>query len=201
MGARTLAYTLMHAGLFAGATGIPLVSQLLSIGSWVMAFMGGDDEPEDIERWIRTYVADGKMGDVLARGLPAFFGLDMSTKLSQGDIFTPFPYMQLEAGEAGAKDMFFNAVAGPAGTTGVNFFRAAEYFNQGDMLKGIEYSVPKGIRSVIESYRYATEGFTSKNGDVVLDPRYIDVTSLLINALGLQPTEINKIKWTRGQQY
>lgn len=198
MGRRTLGYMLAHAGLFAGATGIPLLSTL---APYALAFMGGGDEPDDLERFIRDKVDDERLADALTRGLPAFFGIDMSTKLSQGNIFTPFPYVDLKPGESGAKDLFFNAVAGPSGTTFVNFFRAAEYYQQGDMLKGLEYSVPKGIRSAIETYRYASEGFSAKNGDVVMDPRNIDVPSLLLNAIGLQSTDINKIKWTRSQQY
>jgi hypothetical protein len=39
------------------------------------------------------------------------------------------------------------------------------------------------------------------NGDVAVDPRQLDVSALLVNALGIPATQINKIKWTRGQQY
>jgi hypothetical protein len=53
----------------------------------------------------------------------------------------------------------------------------------------------------MESYRYSTEGYELRNNDMILDPRDIDVMSLLSNAIGLPSTEINKIKWTRGQQY
>lgn len=69
------------------------------------------------------------------------------------------------------------------------------------MLKGIEYSGPKGIRTAMESYRLATEGYTMSNGDVIVDPREIDAFSLLINAMGIPATEIQEVKWTHGQQY
>ena len=36
---------------------------------------------------------------------------------------------------------------------------------------------------------------------MVVDPREVDVKSLFINALGLPASDINKIKWTRSQQY
>jgi len=143
----------------------------------------------------------GKAGEVLAKGAFNFIGLDMSTKLSQGKIFDPFPYLDYDVSEDGIKDLVFNLAAGPSGTTMVNFTRSAEYFGRGDVLKGIEYMVPKGIRSATESYRIATEGISFKNGDIVVDPRDVDVPSLLINALGLPSSEINKVKWTRSQQY
>ena len=71
----------------------------------------------------------------------------------------------------------------------------------GDIMKGVECTVPKGIWTALESYRLATEGYSLKNGDVILDPREISVGSLLANFVGLPSTAINDLKWTRGQQY
>jgi hypothetical protein len=198
MGRRTLGYLLGHAGVFAGATGVPLLS---TIAPYALMFMEGEDEPQDLERWIRGNVSDSKLADVLTRGVPAFAGIDMSTKLSQAKIFHPFPYVDFEASEDGVRDAAFNAVAGPSGTTAINFGRAASYYKQGDLLKGIEYTVPKGVRTAIESYRLATEGYTTRIGDVVVDPREFSLGSLLVNAIGIPATQINTLKWTRGQQY
>ena len=195
-GKRVLGYSIAHAALGAGATGVPL----LSTAFWLTTFLGDEDEPQDMERWIKDNIDDGAFGTALSRGLFSTLGLDLSTKLNQSKIFHPLPYADFQAGEAGATDILMG-LAGPAGTTGVNFFRAAEYFKQGDVLKGIEYSVPKGLRTVAESYRLATEGYTTKLGTVIVDPREIDSMSLLLNAMGLPATEINRIKWTRGQQY
>lgn len=198
MGKRVLAYTLTHAGIFAGATGVPLVTTL---APYVLGWIEGEDEPQDLERWIRENVEDERLADVLSRGVFSAVGIDMSTKLSQGKIFHPFPYVDFEASEDGVKDVFFNALAGPSGTTALNFGRAAEYAGQGDSLKAIEYAVPKGIRTLIESYRLGTEGFSAKNGDVLVDPREFDIQSLLLNALGIPSTDVQKFKWTRGQQF
>ena len=195
-GRRVLGYSIAHASMGAGATGVPL----LSTAFWLTTFLGDEDEPQDMERWIKDNVDDGALGTALSRGLFSTFGIDLSTKLNQSKIFHPLPYAELKAGEAGATDILMG-FAGPAGTTGVNFFRAAEYYKQGDVLKGIEYSVPKGIRSVAETYRLATEGYSTKSGTIIVDPREIDAKSLLLNAMGLPATEINRIKWTRGQQY
>ena len=195
-GARILAYSIGHAAMGAGATGVPL----LTTAFWLTTFLGDEDEPQDLERFIKEKIDDGPLGQALSRGVFSTFGLDLSTKLNQAKIFHPLPYVDFEAGEEGARNIIMGAV-GPAGTTGVNFFRAAEYYGQGDLLKGIEYSMPKGIRSVAESYRLATDGMTTKSGTIVVDPRELDVGSLLINAMGLPASEINRLKWTKGQQY
>ena len=197
VGGRILGYSLAHAALGAGATGIPL----LSTAFWLTTFLGDEDEPDDLERYIKREIDDGVFGTALSRGIFSTVGIDLSTKLNQSKIFHPLPYVDYQLGESGAKDIFFNALAGPVGTTGVNFFRAGEYAKQGDVFKGMEYAVPKGIRSAMESYRLATDGYTMRNGDVVVDPREIDAFSLLVNAMGIPSTEIQEIKWTRGQQY
>ena len=39
------------------------------------------------------------------------------------------------------------------------------------------------------------------NGDVVVDPREISNLALFFNALGIPSSQIQNIKWTRGQQF
>ena len=196
-GKRILGYSLVHAAMGAGVVGVPGAS----LAFWVSTFFnGGEEEPKDLERWIKENIDSGLLGDVLSKGLFTTVGLDLTTKLSQDKIMSPLPYVDLTPGAAGASDLIMG-LAGPFGTTATNFFRAWEYFAQGDTLKGIEYSVPKGVRTAVESYRLGTEGLTTKSGVTLVDPKVFDVKSLLINALGLPATEINRIKWTRGQQY
>jgi hypothetical protein len=196
-GKRVLGYSLVHAAMGAGAVGVPGSS----LAFWVATLlMGGEEEPKDLERWIKENIDDGLLGDVLSKGVFTTIGLDLTTKLSQDKIMSPLPYVDLTPGASGASDLVMG-LAGPFGTTATNFFRSWEYFAQGDMLKGVEYLVPKGIRTAVESYRLGTEGLTTKSGVTLVDPTQFDVKSLLINALGLPATEINRVKWTRGQQY
>ena len=176
---------------------MPLVSTLF----WLTTFIGDQDEPDDLERWIDRNIDDGLFGDILSRGVLSSVGIDFSAKLDQSKIFSPFPFVEFKSGEAGFNEMAAGALTGPAGTTGANFYRAYEYYSKGDMMKGIEYSVPKGIRTALESYRLATEGYSLKNGDVVVDPRDMGSISLFLNGLGIPVGDVQKIKWTRGQQY
>ena len=196
-GKRILAYSLTHAAIAGGITGVPLVS----LAFYAAMFMFGDEEePQDLERWIKENIDDGAFGTALSRGAFSTFGLDLSTKLGQDKIFSVLPFADIKPGEDSAKDIIA-AMAGPAASTGINFFKSAEYAMQGDVLKSIEYGMPKGIRSVAESYRLATEGMTTRAGTVVVDPREFDLSSLLINAMGLPSTQVNQLKWTKGQQY
>jgi hypothetical protein len=195
-GKRILVYSLIHAAMAGGITGVPLVS----LAFYAAMFFGDEEEPQDLERWIKENIDDGAFGTALSRGAFSTFGLDLSTKLGQDKIFSALPFADIKPGEDSAKDIIA-AIAGPAASTGINFFKSAEYAMQGDVLKSIEYGMPKGIRSVAESYRLATEGMTTRAGTVVVDPREFDLSSLLINAMGLPSTQVNQLKWTKGQQY
>jgi hypothetical protein len=166
---------------------------------------GDEDEPEDLERYIREelFPDNDRMADLVARGVPAFFGIDMSTKLTQGDIFTPvnLEYIDSEPSAQGARNIVVQSVFGPTAGVISNMGRAAQFLSEGDIIRGTEYLVPRGVRSILETYRYANEGYTLNKGDVVLDPRDIDVSSLLLNAIGLPPEEVSQLRWTYGQQY
>jgi hypothetical protein len=59
--------------------------------------------------------------------------------------------------------------------------------------------VPKGVRSATGTFHLATEYYSLKNGDIVIDPCNMNMGSLLVNAVGLPSTEIKKIKWIRGR--
>jgi aryl-alcohol dehydrogenase-like predicted oxidoreductase len=48
--------------------------------------------------------------------------------------------------------------------------------------------------------RYAQEGYTTRSDLTIADPTSFDLVDILTNAVGLPSTDINQIKWTRGQQ-
>ena len=196
-GRRTLGMLLGHAGLFSGSVGIPFSNMIANLFMGI----GEGEEPEDLERWIEENVGDKTLAKILARGLPSVFGVDMSTKLSQQGIFNPFPYSDYEVSEDGMKSMFFEALTGPSGATISNMIRSHSYAKEGNAWRAIEYGLPKGVRSLMESYRLSTEGYSLRNGDVVSSPGDFSGWQLVVNALGVPATSINDIKWRRGQQY
>lgn len=195
---RTLGLSLFHTGMVAGVGGWPAVSMVAPL---FLAWSGEGDEPEDLERWIRDKVDDQGLATLLTRGVPAFAGVDMSQKLGHEYIFSLAPYADLSPTVDGVKDLWWSLALGPTGGTVANAARGVEAMQRGETLKGLELMVPRGIRQWLESYRYATEGYSLTNRNIILDPREIDIGSLATNALGLPSTEINHLKWTRGQQY
>ena len=53
----------------------------------------------------------------------------------------------------------------------------------------------------MESYRLDTEGYSLRNGDVVGRPEDFSNLSLALSSLGIPATEVQSLKWTRGQQF
>lgn len=196
-GRRTLGMLLGHAGLFSGAAGIPF-SHLIAP---LFMGIGEGEEPEDLERWIQENVQDKTLASMISRGLPSVFGIDMSTKLSQAKIFSPTPYTDFEMSEDALKAAFFELVAGPSAATASNVIRSYNYAKEGNAWRSIEYALPKGIRTAMESYRLSTEGYSLRNGDIVASPDDFSGWQLAINALGIPATDLNQLKWRRGEQY
>ena len=156
------------------------------------------DEPDDIERSLRATYGDD-IGGTLARGFGHHIGVDLSTKLSQGTIYSLFPYMNEDAN---IYEQVGTVVLGPAGSTINNFQRGITKMSEGDVFKGIEVMMPRGVRNVMESYRVTMdEGFSLNNGDIIQDATDFDMLDTISTALGFSSERIRELKWQRGQQY
>ena len=198
---RTLAYLGLNVGSLAGVKGLPFAGM---IGSAALMFFGddGEEEPKDLERWMRENFENDLVVDLLMRGAPSLIGIDLSAKLQQSDIFLPLNPQYIDASpdaEVG-KNVAFSLAFGPSAGTIGNIDRAYDQYARGDISRAVEYLLPKGQRSALESLRFAQEGYSLKNGDVILDPTKFDMYELVKNALGLTPLELSKVKWTYGQQ-
>lgn len=150
---------------------------------------------------IRENIQDPALATLLSRGVPAFLGLDMSGSTGHSNFFRLQPYSELEVTRDGVAQYAFDVFGGPTAGVARNLAGGVEKIVKGDLLKGAELFLPRGARSYLESYRYATEGVTNSMNNTMLDPRSIDISTLLFNALGMKPTEIQELKWTNGQQY
>jgi hypothetical protein len=197
VGYKTLRYMLMHAGMFGGVRGLPFIG----VVAGAFSLFSGGEEPEDIERIIGKYIDDPELANLISRGLPSIIGIDMSTKLSQDKIFHPAPFIDLELSQEGLRDAFFGTFLGPTGSTASSAIRSAEFASEGNAYRAVESAMPKGIKTIMESWRIGTEGYSLRNGDLVADPSHFSKLPLLANALGIPAADLSKIKWTYGQQY
>tara|TARA_Y100000361_G_scaffold12004_1_gene9571 strand:- start:736 stop:7836 length:7101 start_codon:yes stop_codon:yes gene_type:complete len=210
IGWRTLGATLSHAAITTGIKGLPLLTPFAGL----VMLWGADDDEEFaekakanngyanyVEQTIRENIDDKDLANLLTRGLPAYLGLDFSGKIGHQNIFAFQPYSDLEFTRDGIASYLFDVFAGPSASTVRNFGAGVEAISKGQELKGFGLMIPKGARHYIDSFIYASDGFKASNNDVIIDPRNISLSELIMTATGMPPTELQNLKFTRGQQF
>ena len=206
-GFRKLSLMLGYTGVFGGLAAVPMSGVATSVAQAILSALDPDDDDEmnpdkSLERWIRENVEDERTATLLSRGLPAALGWDFSQKLDQADLFMPYnsKYVQMDPSRDGALLFAAQLFLGPTGTMVGNVGNVADFVERGNMYRAAEYAMPKGLRSYFETIRYAQEGYKTRSDLTITDPTDFDLVDILTNAVGLPSTDINKIKWTRGQQ-
>ena len=204
-GFRKLSLMLGYTGVLGGLASVPMANVASSLVQATIAGLSGEDEenpPKSLERWIRENVEDERTATLLTRGVPAALGWDFSQKLDQSDLFMPYnsKYVDLDPSRDGALLFAAQLFFGPSGTVVGNMGNVADFINRGNYYRAAEYAMPKGLRSYFETLRFAGEGYTTRGELTITDPTKFDAVDFLTNAIGLPSTDVNQIKWTRGQQ-
>lgn len=185
---RTLAGMLVMHGTFAGILGLPLVSTLLSAASMLG---GDDDEPWDAEIALRNYLAE-LLGDdaseVISKGLPRALGIDLSSRVGLDSLILPRMQEGLEGQRAGENTLA--AFAGPVFGIGVNAMAGISDIQNGNTLIGTEKLLPKAVRDLVKTYRYATEGIIDKTGIEIVPQENISLSDVGQQALGFRSGKI-----------
>lgn len=195
MGRKQLAFLLGHTFALGGVKGMPIyVPAALAYGVITGAF-GDEDDPEDFEAWLRS-----KGGLLLARGIPANMGIDLSGKLGMGNVLSLLPYTDVDLS---SKQGYANLLLGASGPflgglvpkmiDGVNLVAGGDYY------RGLEQMLPNGLNNGIKVLRFNTEGITMRNGDVVMAPEEIGFADSISQLLGLPSTTITERQYTQGQ--
>ena len=195
VGRRALIFSLGHAFMTAGVLGIPLVN----VVALLFSAMGGEDEPKDLERWMRESLGSGLAADMLTHGPLMFAGMD--AKLAQDKVFSFLPYAEWDLT---SRKGVVNLVTGAMGPSMSNAAKMADglgLVGKGEYHKGLEKLLPSGLANGMKAYRIANEGYTLPNGDVMVTPDDISGFLMAMDAVGLKGVEMRTMDWTRSQQY
>jgi len=196
---RLTGYLLATTGTLAGTIGLPAAG--IAFDVFMMAF-GDEDEPEDLERTIRDNIDDPQIATLVARGLPAMLGVDMSTKMSMNDIFQAWDsrYAAPSTDRDGMLAFIAQLGLGPtAGNIG-SLVNSAAFMQEGNIPRAVEAALPKGGRTLMESWRLSNDGFTTRRGDVVAPPEEFNLFDLATNMAGIPSSDVANLKWTYYQQ-
>jgi len=184
--------------VFAGSMGLPFAAPASRAVESLTGtlFRDENDEPLDLDTAYRNYLADTfgpDVGEVLARGVPRAFGLDLSTRLGEQNLL-PFSrllsdrrFLLDQAGSMEAiQDAAMRRLGAPLGIP-ANIASAVPALMSGDFVKAGAVGAPVALSSLFKAYTLARDGYTDRNGNPVsITP---GAREILAQAAGVTPAE------------
>jgi hypothetical protein len=198
IGKRSLAFTIGHTAVMGGIVGLPGFAAIATL--YGMLF-GDEDEPDNPELALRRAIGDEVIADLLLKGVPAALGVDLSGKLGMGQMLSIMPYTDITLSRKSVYEAAGTLILGPFGGLLAKSAEGMGYIGRGDYYKGIEQLVPTGLSNAMKGYRYATEGITSKTGDVTMSPDDISAVDAFMVALGLPTKTITDRQFLQSAKF
>ena len=185
VGKKALAYTVGHTAVMGGIMGLPGFAAIAAL--YGMLF-GDEDEPDNPELALRRAIGNDTLADLLLKGVPAALGVDVSGKIGMGQMLSILPYTDVKFTRKDLPAAGYALLTGPFGGLTLKAADGVSYMGAGNYQKGLEQLLPSGLGNILKAQRYATEGITTKAGDVVMKPEDIGAIDAFMVALGL-PTK------------
>jgi len=192
---KALGFIVAQMSVLGGAMAVPFMSQI----AWMMSKILGDpDEPDDFEFKLRRMINNKVVSDLLLRGVPAALGVDVSDKLGMGRVASILPFAQGDLTSRSGAEKIIVAAMGPSASMGMKFADAFGMLLHGDYYKGLEMAMPNGVANVMKAGRFATEGITMRNGDLVLKPEDFGMVDAAFQAVGLPTNTVTDRQFTQN---
>ena len=192
---RALAFITGHMAVLGGALGVPFIQQ---VGGLLLAAFGDDDEPKDLEYTLRQAIGDKTMADLLLNGVPAAMGVNLGGKLGMGNVASILPFTDVDLSSRSGYEKVMVGMMGPFfGGLAPKFVDGMGMMGKGEYYKGLELLMPNGIGNAMKGVRYANEGITMRNGDLVMKPEEISIADAAFQAVGLPTTTITGRQYTQ----
>jgi len=173
----------------AGFLGLPWLVQapILLMGN---LFRDDDDEPYEFEDDARSWLAEN-LGETAATALMkgtinALTPFDLHSRVKLDGLLVMSNDRDSEIRDTG--DIIMRMVAGPMGGLLSNYARGVDNISQGNIERGIESLVPKAVRDVMRSGRYADEGLVDYNGNELIQE--FTAPELVGQAAGIAPARV-----------
>jgi hypothetical protein len=195
---RTLGFIGGHMAVLGGALGVPFVSQIAYMVSKIIGLFSDEDEPEDYEYQLRQAIDDPTVANLLLRGVPAAFGLEsVGKKLAMENVAAILPFTDIDMTSRSGAEKMLVGLMGPTAALSLKAADALGMIGKGEYYKGLELALPNGFGNAMKGYRFATEGITMRNGDLVLSPEEISYVDAAFQAVGLPTNTITHRQYTQ----
>lgn len=175
--------------LFSGVTGLFGYNVLMALLG--LAF-DDDDDPRKFQDEVEGHIVDllgPDLGGMVLKGVPGHLtGVDLTSRLGMPDFFVRAPDSGAE-GREWFQELIVNAF-GVVPSTLINGVDGAGLILQGDVARGLEVLAPKGVKDIMQAWRYANEGVLSRRGDTYLAREQLTPIDVAIEALGFTPAKV-----------
>lgn len=194
---RALMFVLGHHALMAGAMGFPAINLI----AMAFAATGDDEEPRDLELWMKNNLGDDELGKVLRYGVPSLFNINMSGNIGMGQTFAVIPYADVDATRSGY-DSLITSLAGPTfGGLGPQFWAAGGKALDGDYYGFLAGMLPGFLKSSMTAMRESVEGAKTGAGDVLVSAEDIVFADTLAKSMGFKTINDTTRQLVTGKRY
>jgi hypothetical protein len=195
---KTLGYVFAQTGLLAGSMGTPGFAAAAYVFS---KLFGDEDEPDSPEYKLRQWIGDKATADLILKGVPAAFGVDLSNKIGMQNMLSILPFTDFELSGKGVKEIGFALVGGAAGAMTARMADGVSAMGEGRYYEGLAKTLPSGMGSLIKGYDTAANGVRNKQGETLLSPDEINVAEGVLAGLGLQSTTASAQQFRQNVNY
>lgn len=175
-----------------GAVGLPIAGGVGLVFKALSQLWEDDDEPE-IGQMLYNGLQDvlGETGArLVAKGLPAAVGVDLSGRMGLGSLTNPLQFAQ--AGGKEGKDLYGSllvAALGPASGMLANWFDAASLAST-DPVRAWGAVLPKVFKDPLLAVDRTDRGITSRSGDTLVGEDEFGPLRTLLKSAGFETTDI-----------
>ena len=166
----------------------------------------GATKPHAYENDVRGWMSDtfGKeVGQLLARGLPNYLGIDLHQRIGLGNLLE---IPGLESFDAkGISKMLVAATTGAAGEDAAmmvgglgKIVRGLEGGDAGAVFNGVKELAPRAISDVMKANVMATQGVVDGKGKTILPASKISGFDVAARAIGFQPSSVSEFREGRA---
>ena len=164
---------LIMTGALAGLGGMPLMG---AFGAIYDLFTGDDED--DFETELRLLVDEGIYGGLANEIL----GIDVANRISMNSLLYRKPIVEKDQSSLWT---LIEQLGGPVLGVTLSIERGIKDVADGEVYRGIESMVPAAFRNGMKTFRFATEGATTRRGDPITED--INAYNIAMQGLGFAP--------------
>jgi hypothetical protein len=187
----------------AGYVGVPGISMAIGAVQGMMnglKALGGDDDDEeelledrDWEFWFRNKWLPETFGEtagrILNRGLIAeTTGYDITSSLSFQNMW--FPEVREQATARATMLDYLVTLMGPSASLAMTIPKAIDYYNKGEIMRGMETLMPAFVRGAFTAERYEREGATTASNFSIKEAKEFTAGQIFMQGLGFASTDL-----------